>query len=111
MQFQIDHPNAFPGDSIDFLRCIYRNPDLDLAVRIDAAGKAARYERPTLAAVAVREISPQPSGPGATSDRIAELLEKGLARGVTIDATAVADGVGGLESAGALGVTEPTGDA
>jgi hypothetical protein len=36
-QFQIDHPDGFQGDSIDFLRCIYRNPDLDLLVRIDAA--------------------------------------------------------------------------
>ena len=58
MQFQLDHPNAFPGDSLDFLRCIYKNPDLDLAVRMDAAGRAARFERPTLAAVAVQQAPP-----------------------------------------------------
>src|SRR5689334_20372416 len=55
VQFQLDHPNAFPGDSLDFLRCIYKNPDLDLAVRMDAAGRAARFERPTLAAVAMQQ--------------------------------------------------------
>ena len=55
VQFQLDHPNAFPGDSLDFLRCIYKNPDLDLAVRMDAAGRAARFERPTLAAIAVQQ--------------------------------------------------------
>src|SRR5215469_7398996 len=27
-RFVADHPNAFPGDSVSLLQCIYRNPDL-----------------------------------------------------------------------------------
>ena len=55
-RFEIQHPDAFPGDAVSLLQCIYRDQSLPLDVRIDAAGKAARFERPTLAAVAVREM-------------------------------------------------------
>jgi hypothetical protein len=92
--------NAFDGDAVSFMQLIYRDPSQDISVRLDAARHAARYERPTLTAVAVRDVSPQPSGPGATSERIAELLERGLARGVTLVARTIADGAGGAEPVG-----------
>ena len=39
-------PNAFTGDSVAFLQSIYKNPEIPLRLRIDAAAKAARFERP-----------------------------------------------------------------
>ena len=44
-------PGAFEGDAHAFLMSVYKNPEFDLAVRIDAAGKAIRFEKPLLAAV------------------------------------------------------------
>ena len=46
-RFEQDMPAAFDGDGVAFLQTIYRNPSLELSMRIDAAAKAARYERPT----------------------------------------------------------------
>jgi hypothetical protein len=63
-QFQIDHPNAFPGDAVSLMQCIYRDASLPLEIRLDAASKAARFERPALAAVMTNEAS------GATSPRV-----------------------------------------
>jgi hypothetical protein len=57
-RFETDHPGAFPGDAVAFLQCVYKNPNVDLAVRLDAAGKAARFERPQLAAAVVRDATP-----------------------------------------------------
>ena len=99
MQFEIDHPNAFQGDSIDFLRCIYRDPDLDLAVRIDAAGKAARYERPTLAAIAVQQ-STHPTTQSDIDAAIMELVERGSASVAPTIAGTAEDSVGGLVDGG-----------
>jgi hypothetical protein len=31
-QFQIDHPDAFPGDAVSLMQCIYRDPTQELAV-------------------------------------------------------------------------------
>ena len=42
--------DAFKGDAHDFLQAVYRNPDVPLEVRIMAAGRALRVEKPTLAA-------------------------------------------------------------
>jgi hypothetical protein len=56
-QFQIDHPDAFPGDAVSLLQCIYRDAALPLEVRIDAAKAVARFERPQLAAVMTNDAS------------------------------------------------------
>jgi hypothetical protein len=40
-------------DAHAFLRAVYQNPDVPLAVRMKAAAIAIEYERPTLRAVAV----------------------------------------------------------
>ena len=55
-QFKRQVPEAFDGDGVAFLQTVYRNPGVAVEVRIDAAAKAARFERPTLSAVAVREM-------------------------------------------------------
>jgi len=81
--FELEHPDAFPGDAVSLLQCIYRHPDLPLEVRIDAASKCARYERPALTAAVVRDVTPDKRDPGSRNARILELLEKGLA-GVAI---------------------------
>jgi hypothetical protein len=78
-QFQVDHPDAFPGDAVSLLQCVYKNPDLPLEVRIDAASKACRFERPALAATLVRDMTPASATPGAIDARITELLLKGRA--------------------------------
>lgn len=43
--------NAFEGDSHALLMAVYRNQDLPLNLRIDAAKAAIGYEKPKLAAV------------------------------------------------------------
>ena len=49
-------PDAFAGDGVAFLQVVYKNPSMPLAVRLDAAAKAARFERPMLATSNVRVI-------------------------------------------------------
>ena len=41
---------AFDGDAHAFLQAVYRNPDVPLEIRIMAAGRALRVEKPTLSA-------------------------------------------------------------
>ena len=41
---------GFEGDAHAFLQAVYRNPDVPLEIRIMAAGRALRVEKPTLAA-------------------------------------------------------------
>ncbi len=45
---QID--GAFEGDAHAFLQAVYRNPSVPLEIRIMAAGRALRVEKPALAA-------------------------------------------------------------
>lgn len=42
--------NAFEGDAHAFLQAVYRSPDVPLEVRIMAAGRALRVEKPALSA-------------------------------------------------------------
>jgi hypothetical protein len=49
-------PDAFAGDGVAFLQTVYKDPRHSLAVRMDAAAKAARFERPMLASSNVRVI-------------------------------------------------------
>lgn len=41
---------AFEGDAHAFLQAVYRNPNVPLDIRIQAAGRALRVEKPALAA-------------------------------------------------------------
>ena len=41
---------GFEGDAHAFLQAVYRNPDVPIEIRIIAAGRALRVEKPTLAA-------------------------------------------------------------
>ena len=41
---------GFEGDAHAFLQAVYRNPDVPLEVRIMAAGRALRVEKPALSA-------------------------------------------------------------
>jgi hypothetical protein len=83
-QFEATHPTAFDGDAVALMQLIYRDPSQDISLRLDAAKTAARFERPTLSAVATRDMTPVPSTRAETDVRIRQLLEKGLAH-VTID--------------------------
>ena len=40
------HPDAFNGDGVDFLQAIYRSPEFDADMRMEAATPAAAFERP-----------------------------------------------------------------
>lgn len=42
--------SAFDGDAHAFLQAVYKNPDVPLEVRIMAAGRALRVEKPVLSA-------------------------------------------------------------
>lgn len=44
-------PDAFPGDAHALLMAVYKNPALDLTLRLDAAKAAVRYERPALSSI------------------------------------------------------------
>jgi hypothetical protein len=50
-------PMAFAGDGVAFLQTIYKDPSQPLSVRIDAASKAARFERPMLSNTNVRNVT------------------------------------------------------
>jgi hypothetical protein len=54
-------PDAFDGDAHAFLMMVYKDPSLPVELRLDAAGKAIRFEKPALAAV-----HPLPVEPGTT---------------------------------------------
>lgn len=43
-------PDAFTGDAHALLMAVYKDPALDLALRVDAAKAAIRFEKPALAA-------------------------------------------------------------
>ncbi len=47
-------PNAFEGDAYALLASVYKNPDLDLPLRMKAAETAIGYERPKLSAVEMK---------------------------------------------------------
>jgi hypothetical protein len=51
-------PDAFEGDGVAYMQSVYRDPAFSMEQRLDAAAKAARFERPTLAAVAVQQAPP-----------------------------------------------------
>jgi hypothetical protein len=42
--------NAFEGDAHAFLEAVYKNPEVPLEIRIQAASRALRVEKPTLSA-------------------------------------------------------------
>lgn len=69
------------------MQSVYRDPSFPAELRLDAAAKAARFERPTLQATLVRDVTPQPVTQADANRRIQELLERGLAH-VQIDAGA-----------------------
>lgn len=76
-------PNAFDGDGVAYMQSVYRDPAFPVALRLDAAAKAARFERPALAATLTRDLTP-PRDPAAMDARIAELLRKGMGGGATL---------------------------
>ena len=48
-EFSAAVPDAFAGDAVAFLQTIYKDPRIPLRARLNAAAKAARFERPTSA--------------------------------------------------------------
>jgi len=48
-------PDAFEGDGVAYMQAVYRDPSFSQELRLDAAARAARFERLTLAAVAVQQ--------------------------------------------------------
>jgi hypothetical protein len=78
-KFLAEVPQAFDGDGVAYLQTVYRDPALPVDVRIDAAAKAARYERPALAATLTRDITAPPAAPDTVCDYsrldVAELVQ------------------------------------
>jgi len=54
-QFEATTPNVFEGDAVALMQLIYRDPSKDMGLRLDAAKSAAKFERPTLAAIAMQQ--------------------------------------------------------
>jgi hypothetical protein len=54
-RFKAEVPTAFEGDGVAYLQIVYRDPHQPTELRMDAAARAARFERPTLAAIAVQQ--------------------------------------------------------
>ena len=44
-------PDAFAGDAHMLLMAVYKDPDKDWALRVDAAKAAVRYEKPALSSI------------------------------------------------------------
>lgn len=44
-------PQAFEGDAHALLMMVYKDPSLPIDVRLDAAGKAIKFEKPALSSV------------------------------------------------------------
>jgi hypothetical protein len=73
-------PDVFEGDAVCFMQSVYRDPSFPVELRLDAASKAARFERPALAAVLTKDATAAETPPTIdVSQRINELL--GKARG------------------------------
>jgi hypothetical protein len=100
VRFEAEVPEAFIGDAVAFMQLIYRDPNQELSVRLDAAKAASRFERPTLAATLVRDMTPTPGTPAETDARIQALLMKGIAGHVAIDAGPADGSAGGAELGG-----------
>lgn len=60
-------PSAFAGDGHALLMAVYKNPDLPLPLRVDAAKAAIGYEKPRLAST---EIKGDPDSPLEHSTRV-----------------------------------------
>lgn len=78
-------PDAFEGDGVAYLQSVYRDPQFSVELRMDAASKAARYERPALGAVMTKDVTPASATPAEIDSRIAALLRKGMAGAALID--------------------------
>jgi hypothetical protein len=107
-KFEAETPGAFAGDSVEFLQMLYRDPNQSMSVRLAAATTASKFERPTLTAVAVRDVTPQSTTPGGIDSAIEALLLKGSANVVTVESRSDSDGAGWVESDGSAGVAEVT---
>ena len=59
-EFSETVPDAFAGDAVAFLQTVYKDPRIPLRVRLDAAAKAARFERPMCVAKAAGSERPMP---------------------------------------------------
>jgi len=82
-QFEATTPNVFAGDAVALMQLIYRDPSQDMGLRLDAAKSAAKFERPTLAAVAVQQMPKARIDLSALSaserEQLAGLLQKLMA--------------------------------
>jgi hypothetical protein len=56
-RFKAEVPMAFDGDGVAYLQTVYRDPQQPTEFRMDAAAKAARYERPALAAPLTKDVT------------------------------------------------------
>ena len=82
-------PDAFEGDGVAYMQSVYRDPSFSQELRLDAAAKAARFERPMLAAIAVQQPPPARLDLSALSpeerDSMIGLLRKALGMVATRD--------------------------
>jgi hypothetical protein len=101
-------PGLFDGDSVDFLRMLYQDPNQSMSLRLSAAVAASKFERPQLAAIATATVTPVPTNRVETEARIRELLEgRGL---VAIDSSGTDIGFVTLDDGGAAGAVAASGD-
>jgi hypothetical protein len=85
-------PDAFEGDGVAYMQSVYRDPSFSEELRLDAAAKAARFERPTLAAVAVQQQPRARVDLSALSPEERETLGKLLRRTMGMATTGAIDG-------------------
>lgn len=66
-----------PGDGVDFLVSVYKNPDVPVPLRVQCATAAAVYERPRLNATA--SVTKHIDGDGADFAKLFQQIEQRLA--------------------------------
>src|SRR5271156_2737424 len=74
--------DIFPGDAHAFLVSVYKNGELDLAPRVDAAKAAVPYERPRLPPVAAQQRLPTEMSNDELRAAIADAERKLAAYGI-----------------------------
>ena len=51
-------PDAFKGDGVEFLQAVYKNQEFDFQTRMEAATRAAPFERPKKTESTVENLTP-----------------------------------------------------
>src|SRR3954454_16337677 len=94
------HVGDFSGDALGYLQAVYKGERMGDPLRLSAASQALKFERPSLSATVVKEISSTPTTAGGIESAIEDLVLRGFTHGLIVDARATTGGAGEPVDAG-----------